>query len=412
VVVTGARQVGKSTMFKHAFPDLKQVSLDTPTVRRVATETPELFFGQFPPPIVVDEVQRATLLFEYIKERVDNEPEKHGQFFLTGSQSFNLMKDVTESLAGRAGIIKLTGLSLREILNLEYYSPFKPTQNHYKNLQTVAKRTAPPDYDKTFYIDTRTKELKCNRNLTPTIWNGSFPRLNTNDFLATNPSIWQNFYNSYIETYIERDVKQLTQVQDETAFIKFMRGVAALSGEQLNYSTLAEICDKDVTTTKRWLSILETSGLVYRLEPYFNNISKRMIKSPKIYFMDTGLACFLGGWNTPDQLLNGARWGSLFETYIVSEIIKSYYNAGLSKPPLYYYRDKDKVEIDLIIEEGGVLYPIEIKTTGNPSRSLVNNFEILKKVPTKTVGEGAVICQIDRPLPITETVIALPPWMI
>jgi len=217
-----------------------------------------------------------------------------------------------------------------------------------------------------------------------------------------------DFYNSYLQTYLERDVKQIIQIQDEDAFMRFIRGAAALTGQQLNYSALAEICSKDTTTVKRWLSVLQTCGLVHLLQPYFNNQSKRLIKNPKLYFMDTGLACFLLGWNTPEQLMSGASWGSIFETYVVCEVLKSYYNAGANPLNLYYYRDKDAIEIDLVIEDGGVLYPIEIKTTSDPTKSMVRSFAALKKIPQKTVGEGALICMCKDALPLTENAWMLP----
>ena len=459
VIVTGARQVGKSTMFSNTLKGVRQVSLDTLAVREVAIQNPELFFRQYPPPIVVDEVQRAPILFEYIKEKVDNDNEKKaGQFFLTGSQSFGLMKNVSESLAGRASIITMAGLSLREILGLEYYASFRPTQTHCNDIVKLMPKDG-------------VLSLFKEPDITEIIWKGSFPRLHQRESIIMNASLikikngelethinekelslyerhgwrpvsylkqgdenagllpvryqaknitveeWQIYYDAYVRTYIERDVRQLTQIQNEMAFYKFMRGVASLTGEQLNYSDLCRICGKDIKTIKEWLSILITSGLVYLLEPYYNNTYKRMTQSPKLYFMDTGLACFLGGWNTPQQILNGAKWGELFETFVVVEILKSYYNSGKSSfsIPLYYYRDKDNTEIDLIIEDGSTLHPIEIKTTGAPKKTMIKSFGKLNELAVKSgkkVGEGAVICQIDRPLPITETVMAIPPWMI
>jgi predicted AAA+ superfamily ATPase len=223
---------------------------------------------------------------------------------------------------------------------------------------------------------------------------------------------WADYYASYLQTYIERDVRDITNVHDMGAFIKFVKSAAALSGEQLNYTTLAEICGMDVNTTKRWVSILETSGLVYILQPYYNNFNKRLTKTPKIYFLETGLLCYLCGWNTPQQLTSGARWGHIFETFAVGEILKSYYNNGVLYPPLYYYRDKEKNEIDLIIEDGATLYPVEIKTSSDPNKNMVNGFEILKNIPDKQTGAGALICPSKKLLPLTGNVMIVPVDMI
>ena len=385
VVLTGARQVGKSTMFQNKFEGMRQVSLNTLAARRAAEETPSLFFETYRPPVVVDEVQRAPALFEYLKDIVDGD-NRRGRFFLTGSQSFNLMQNVSESLAGRAGMVKLMGLSYREIEGIEYFDPFKPTKEYiFRMKETGAKY----DYQK----------------IIRTVWKGSFPRLYQKEHSCEE---WMDFYNSYLQTYIERDVKQIIQIQDEAAFLRFIRGVAAFTGQQLNYSTLAEICNKDVTTVQRWISVLQTCGLLYLLQPYYNNFNKRMTKTPKLYFMDTGLACFLLGWNTPEQLVNGAMWGHIFETYAVCEILKSYYNYGSTHPGLYYYRDKEKNEIDLLIEDGGVLYPVEIKTASEPGKSAAAAFRVLKNIYGKTAGEGAVVCMGREVLPVAENVWTLP----
>jgi len=197
-------------------------------------------------------------------------------------------------------------------------------------------------------------------------------------------------------------------IQDESAFIKFVRAAASLTGEMLNLTTMAEICGKDVKTIKSWLSVLESSGLIYLLEPYYNNFNKRLIKTPKIYFLDTGLACWLLGWNTPEQLVNGAMWEHIFESFVFAEILKSYYNEGIVMPPLYYYRDKDKNEIDLVIEDGDTLYPVEIKTTSDPKKSMVSAFRLLADIPNKNIGSGAIVCLAKERLPLRDNVWILP----
>ena len=385
IVLTGARQVGKSTMLKEVYKDINYVALNRPLVRESARENPSLFFDVNKPPIIVDEIQKAAELFDYIKDIVDEDKTK-GQFFLTGSQSMKLMKNVTESLAGRAGIIKLLGLSMREIAGVTHREPFLPEPEHI-----IAMEKSDSEYD-------YAKIASC-------IHKGFFPELYET---VSDLHDWADYYSSYFQTYIEKDVKDVLNIQDESAFIKFVKAAASLTGEMLNMTTIAEICGKDVKTVRAWLSVLESSGLVYLLEPYYNNYSKRLIKTPKLYFLDTGLACWLLGWNTPEQLTNGAMWGHMFESFVFGEILKSYFNDGVVNPPLYYYRDKDRNEIDLLISSGDKLYPIEIKTTGDPSKSMTKAFHCLTGIPETKTGAGAVICLSKDRLPLADNVWSLP----
>ena len=389
LVLTGAHQVGKSTMFKQTYKDVNYVSLNRPLVRESAKDNPSLFFDINRPPVIVDEIQKTPELFDYIKDIVDEDKSK-GQFYLTGSQSQILMKNVSDSLAGRAGIIKLLGLSMREILQTNYRKPFFPTVEHY---QAVEKTGFNLDYQRLIEI----------------IHKGFFPEL-----YETPGDLydWGDYYSSYFQTYLEKDIRDVLNIQDESAFIKFVKGVASLTGQMLNLTTLASISGKDVNTVKAWLSVLESSGLVYILEPYYNNLNKRLLKTPKLYFLDTGLACWLLGWNTPEQMANGAMWGHIFETFVFSEILKSYYNDGVVKPALYYYRDKEKREIDLVIESGDTLYPVEIKTSSDPKKEMVKSFEVLDKIPGKKRGTGAVICLAKERLPLVADVWIVPVTMI
>jgi len=388
LVLTGARQVGKSTMLRETYKGINYVALNRPIVRESAQENPSLFFDTYKPPIIVDEIHKAAGLFDYIKDIVDEEKLK-GQFYLTGSQSLTLMKNVSESLAGRAGVIKLMGLSMREAGRLSYREPFLPIEKHFNGIGSGVSFS----YDE----------------IVSFIHKGSFPELHESQ---SDLRDWSDFYNSYLQTYIEKDIRDVLNIQDETAFIKFVRATASLSGEMLNYSTIAEICGKDVKTVQSWLSALESTGLVYLLEPYYNNFNKRLIKSPKLYFLDTGLACFLLGWNTPEQLAKGAMWGHIFESFVFSEVLKSYYNDGIVSPPLYYYRDFEKNEIDLLIEDGDYLYPIEIKTASDPKRPMVNAFACLEANKQKKVGMGAVICLAKERLPLTDDVWTMPVRLI
>ena len=389
IVLTGARQVGKSTMIKEINQDINYVTLNRPLVRQSAVENPSLFFDINKPPVVVDEIQKAAELFDYIKDIVDEDKTK-GQFYLTGSQSIKLMKNVSDSLAGRAGIIKMLGISMRELDGMNYCEVFRPTPEHIKAVSAKA-----PKFDY--------------QTIVSRIHKGFFPELYETE---SDLKDWADYYSSYFQTYIEKDIKDVLNIQDESAFIKFVKSTASLTGEMLNYTTIAEICGKDVSTVKSWISALESSGLVYLLEPYHNNFNKRLIKTPKMYFLDTGLACWLLGWNTPEQLVKGAMWGHIFESFVFAEVLKSYYNDGIVKPPLYYYRDKDKNEIDLLVEDGGILYPIEIKTTGDPNKSMVKAFRYIEDIPGKKVGNGAVICLAKEPLPLKENVWILPVQMV
>ena len=389
IVLTGARQVGKSTMLRTLFGGFRYVALNRPLVRESAKENPSLFFEINKPPVIVDEIQKAAELFDYIKEIVDENKTK-GQFYLTGSQSMRLMKNISDSLAGRAGVIKLLGLSMRELAGIAYRSPFLPVPEHMEGME---KAGAGFDYAR----------------LTTCIHRGFFPELYETESGAED---WSDYYGSYFQTYIEKDIRDMLRIKDESAFIRFVKATASLTGEMLNLSTIAEICGKDVNTVRNWLSAAESCGLVYLLEPYYNNFNKRLIKTPKLYFLDTGLACWLLGWNTPEQLTGGAMWGHMFERFVFAEILKSYYNAGIANPPLFYYRDRDKNEIDLIVADGDVLHPVEIKTTGDPVKSMTKAFRCLDDVPGKRAGAGAVICLVRERLPLAGGVWALPAHLI
>jgi predicted AAA+ superfamily ATPase len=387
VVLTGARQVGKSTMLKNVRKDINYVSLGNPLLREAAKENPSVFFKMNKPPIIVDEIQKSAELFGYIKDMVDINRLK-GQFYLTGSQSIKLMNNISDSLAGRAGVLQLLGLSMRELEANPYREPFLPDTVRFTE---VVKGGIP------FTL------------LISRIHKGFFPELHETE---SDIHDWADFYSSYFQTYIEKDIRDVLNIQDESAFIRFVKALASLTGQMLNLTTVAEICGKDIKTVRAWLSVMESGGLVYLLEPYFNNIGKRLAKTPKLYFLDTGLACWLLGWNTPEQLINGAMWGHIFESFVFAEILKSYYNDGIVRPPLYYYRDAEKNEIDLIIENGDYLYPIEIKTTSDPSKAAVKSFRHISAIPGKKMGIGALICLADETLPLTESTWVLPAWRI
>ena len=382
VLITGPRQVGKTTILQNCSEaERKYVSLDTLEVRKLAKEDPSLFLQRFSPPVLIDEVQYAPELFPYIKNIVDKE-KNTGAFWLTGSQQFHLMQNITESLAGRVGILKLQGYSQAEKLTRTNDATFL---EKLKNINTQSPETQEYTASDVFR----------------TIWKGSYPKL-----YDSNDDFWEIFFNSYIETYIQRDVKALLTVSNELHFLKFIKAVAARTGQLLNYADLANDVGVSQPTIKVWLSILQSSGLVYLLQPFATNITSRLIKTPKLYFLDTGLVASLTAWKTSETLELGAMNGAIFETYVVSEILKSYWNNG-KNPNLYFYRDKDKKEIDLLIEEDGSLYPIEIKKKSNPDKNDIKNFKVLEKLG-QPIGMGSVICLAHTNLPITEKTWSFP----
>lgn len=398
VLVTGPRQVGKSTLLKKVFDGRKYVSLDDPFLEQQAKENGSMFMMLNQPPVTFDEVQRAPELFRYIKIKCDDS-EETGLFCLSGSQQFKLMKNVSETLSGRISIIELAGLSLREIQNDPFNQRFLPTME---------------------YILERQKTVSTPENIWEIIHRGSYPALQNSDLE------WSAFYADYVRTYIERDVRELSAVQDLNAFQRFMIAVAARTGEILNYSNIADEVGKDVVTIKNWISILEASGIIYLLEPYSSAVLKRAIKSPKLYFRDTGLACYLTRWLTADALAYGAMNGPMFESFVISEILKSFSNAGLDyRYFVSYYRGKDKKkvnrngetielegEIDFIIEENGVLYPIEIKKNASVTADMTSAFQVLDTIPEKKRGMGAVICMCPQPGALRENVLQIPAWYI
>lgn len=377
LLITGARQVGKSTLLKHCDADRNYVSLDDLSEREMAIKEPKLFLENHKPPLIIDEIQYAPNLLSYIKLAVDNS-EKTGQYWLTGSQQFHLMKNVSESLAGRVGIIDLMGLSLAEISLNPKAIPFLPIADYIEKRQEHHKNCSPSEI---FEI----------------IYNGSYPALNNNQYKDRNA-----FYSAYLRTYIERDIRDLSLISDEMKFLTFLRVVAARTGQVLKYSEIAKEVGISQPTAKSWMSVLVSSNIVYLLQPYYKNITKRMTKMPKIYFLDTGLCSYLTGWSSAEVIQKGAMAGAFFETFVVTEIIKSYLHNG-ERPLIYWYRDTLQKEIDLLIERDGKLCPVEIKLTANPNKSMVKNFDLLENS-----GIGSLICMKDKIMLLTENVYVIP----
>ena len=396
ILLTGSRQVGKSTLFKHLFGDVNQVTFDDDLLLAQASEDIGLFLMNNPAPLVIDEVQKCPSIFNKLKMILDN-TEERGNFFLTGSQKLQLMEGISESLAGRISVVELDGLSLREIYDVKFGRHFAPSQE---------------------YIAEREKHLKAyDHDIWETIHRGSYPELYSNPDRE-----WIDYYQSYVKTYLERDVNKLIKASNHLTFVKFMTSVAARTGQIVNYSNIADQVGISVVTIKEWVSILEKSGIIYLLKPYTSSVLNRAIKTPKLYFRDTGLCSYLTRWLTPETLKNGAMAGAMFETFVINEILKSYTNEGFDYDfDVFFYNGRDKKrrkkdgiseevdgEIDLVIQEGEILHPVEIKMSTMPKANMASEFDVLDGIPDKKRGMGAIICLIDRKLYLRENLVALP----
>lgn len=373
LLLTGPRQVGKTTMLEHLIEvegkGRKKVSLDDLTLRELAKTDPKMFFQLYQPPLLIDEVQYAPELFPYIKIMVD-ERHQPGDFWLTGSQLFKMMEGVQESLAGRVALLHLSPLSQSEIMKRPPEPPFS------LELPLLSERQ-------------NGRQMLNTPEVFQRIHQGGMPALVTGTY--SNASI---FYSSYIDTYMERDVRRLSNDIDSLKFLRFLRSVAARTSQQVNYKGIADDAEIDQTTAKNWLHVLEALGIIFLLEPYSNNVLKRTVSTPKLYFYDSGIVCYLTRWSSPETAMEGAMSGALLENYTVAEIIKTYQNAG-QEPFLYYYRDKDAREIDLILERDGKLFPIEIKKMATPPKKLTKVFDLIDKSPLQR-GTGAILCMADQ----------------
>ena len=386
VLVTGPRQVGKTTMLQKLMEgaDRGYVLLDDLHERNLAKTDPELFLQLHKPPVLIDEVQYAPELFTYIKIYADKNRTK-GDFWLTGSQAFKLMQGIQESLAGRVAVLSLASLSQAEI----YGNRLEPFVLDMKKLSARSRERKPANIKEIF-----------NR-----IYKGSMPAVISGQNKNT-----QIFYSSYVTTYIERDVRALSDSIDSLKFLRFITAVAARCGQLLNIANIARDADINQKQVKGWLSILETLGIIFYLHPYSNNMLKRLVKTPKLYFYDTGLVCYLTKWSSAETLESGAMNGAILENYVVSEIMKTYLNNGKA-PSMYYYRDKDAKEIDIVLEHDGVLNPIEIKKSANPGSELVKVFGLLDNASIPR-SKGAVICMKPELSAIDRENYIVPVWVI
>lgn len=385
VLLTGPRQVGKTTLLARLGeaedPPRQVISLDAAGPQTLAQEDPELFLQRYPPPVTIDEVQHAPQLLAALKPRVDRSG-RMGDYWLTGSQHFGLMRSVSETLAGRVAVLELMGLSQAEAHQWpSVRDPFRPDR--------VEDAPAGPR---------RENELL---PLFERIVRGSMPRLVHDDAPP-----WENFWGSYVQTYLERDVRALTDVRDLATFRRFLRLAAARTGQLLNYASLARDTGVAVSTAREWLHLLEATLQVVLLRPYFRNLSKRQIKTPKLYFIDTGLACYLTGWRSAETAASGAMAGALLETYVIAELYKSYRHRA-REAPLWYFRNKEGREVDALIDEDGLLYPLEVKLTASPSRRDLSGFGVLARTGAR-LGKGAVLCLVPEQHPLTAEVDAIP----
>ncbi|MCD7921997.1 MAG: ATP-binding protein [Clostridiales bacterium] len=374
ILVTGARQVGKTTMLRHLAEDGRTyVTMDNAMARELAVSDPQLFFQTWKPPILIDEVQKAPELFEQIKIICDENDEK-GLIWLTGSQQYEMIKNVRETLAGRIGILELYSLSAREKSGVVFDDDLDFSLTA---LQTRQRRLPKNDVIQVFQH----------------IWEGGMPQVQ-----GIDDELRLEYFNSYIETYLMRDATEAGGITDAVRFRRFLTGCASLVSEQVNYTTLAESADIAPSTAKQWLRVLEGLHIIYLLMPYSNNALKRLSKTPKLYFCDTGLCAYLSMWLTPDTLRNGAASGHFYENYVVMELVKNYAYAK-SKVNLTWFRDSNKKEIDVFIEENDVIHPLEIKKSASPDRREIKKYSVIDKASLNR-GCGGIICMCEEPIPI------------
>ena len=386
IIITGPRQVGKTTTLrKLAESNRTEVSLDDAEARRMAKTDPELFLSIYKPPLLIDEVQYAPELFSRVKIEIDNGAEP-GSYWMTGSQPFRLMTLAQESLAGRVAILHMTSLSQREIYGGEKNEPFSV------ELEKLRERTKGRNK-----IDVTQQYER--------IWKGSLP-----GYISGKYQQRDIFYSSYLQTYIQRDIRDMYKEAEYLQFADFIRAAACRAGQMLNVHDIALDVGVSDETAKRWLGLLEKSGVIFYLRPFSNNLLKRTIKTPKMYFFDTGLVAYLTKYSSPEILMNGAINGAILENYVVSEIMKSYANKGL-EAIFHYYRDKDSKEIDLVIESDGELHPIEIKKTASPPTELTRTFKVLDKAKLRR-STGAIICTKQELSAIDRNTAIIPVWAL
>lgn len=388
ILLTGPRQSGKTTMLRSLAEKENKgreyVSLDDLATRDMAKNDPALFLQMHKPPVLIDEVQYAPELFTYIKIHID-EHHNPGDFWMTGSQIFRLMRGVQESLAGRVALLHMSPLSQREIIGADCVPFTTDTETLIEECRKISPVDTPALFER--------------------IWRGSMPGIVSGLYPDRNM-----YYSSYLSTYVERDVRDISGTVNALKFNRFITAVAARTSQLLNYQALAEDAEIDIQTSKAWVNILETLGIIFLLHPYSNNVLKRTIKTPKVYFYDTGLVSYLTKWSSPEVAESGAMSGALLENFTVSEIVKGYQNAGL-EPYLYFYRDRDAKEIDVILEGDGKLCPLEIKKTATPDKRIIRTFGVIDRSPLQ-LGTGAVLCMAEQLGAFDRENLIVPIWAI
>lgn len=388
LLITGPRQVGKTTMLQHLAVEESRtyVTMDDLNARALAKSDPSLFFQTYKPPILIDEVQYAPELFPYVKMLCDNS-DKNGIIWMTGSQQYSMMKSVTESLAGRIAILNLYGFTTNELRGIPFKTPLS------FDVEALAERN-------------KIAEKTDMRKIYGRIWQGGQP-----EAIAKDGDLRGLYFESYVNTYLMRDVTDLGGVSDSVKFRRFLTACAALSGQLLNYATLAEATDISEPTAKSWVNLLVGLNIIFLLQPYHSNKLKTLVKTPKLYFWDTGLCAYLASWLSVDALMNGAASGAYFENYVISELIKSYKYCG-SNSQVYFFRDKKVVEVDLVITDGQSIHLAEIKRTASPTVDMVKSFSAVKPQEPYVIGTGAVICNADSFSAINRDVLIIPAYLI
>lgn len=372
--------MGKSTLLRHLLPEgMRYITLDDFQQLDFARKDPQGFLEAHGTPLCIDEIQYAPDLFRAIKMKIDAD-RRPGMYWLTGSQRFHMMKGVSESLAGRIGIIDLYSFSQRELYGTSVSTPFAPG-NAESGLCMEAVCPLPELYER--------------------IFRGGYPEL-------TKTCIpWYDYFRDYMQTYVERDIRQLTRVGDETAFVRLMRSAAMRTGQQLVYSDLARDAGVAAKTAAAWISILQASGVIELLEPYYVNTIKRLAKTPKLYFTDTGLCCWLAGWRSSESLRESNYAGAILETWVYGQLMRSYANAGV-KPILSYYRAHDGAEVDFVLEEEANIYPIEVKRTSTPKDNDTRWCRRLPVASWASLQPPTVLCSATEPRPLPFGASALP----
>lgn len=383
LLLTGPRQVGKTTLLEHLREKERHyVTLDDLALRALAREDPDLLLQRFPPPVLIDEVQYAPELFPSIKKLVDQH-QKPGAFWLTGSQQFHMMKDITETLAGRVAVINLLGFSRRENDRRPHdLEPFLPTRD------LIGERS-------------ESGAATNLRSVYQEIWSGSLPAYRVGKIKERDL-----FYRSYLQTYLERDVRDLVQIGNLESFRRFLKASAARTSAMLNYSDLARDAGVSVNTARQWMSVLVASFQVFLLQPYYTSVTKRLSKTAKLYFLDTGLCAYLTEWSSPETLEAGAMSGAILETYVFTEILKSWWHR-MREVTIYYYRNKDGREVDFLISRDGKLFPLEVKKSTRVDRGTRKLFLPLRNLK-QDVGQGAVVCMYPQVLPIDDQNLSVP----